>query len=113
MKELIFKLKETIYTGTTGTTTISTDFILKQSFRALLLYEELFGIQYIDDGKMNSRYKLLYCMLRAANKVIFNYNYDQFIDLLDDNQDSVEEFIKYLKSLALPDADFDDKKKAQ
>ena len=52
-------------------------------------------------------------MLRAANKVIFNYNYDQFIDLLDDNQDSVEEFIKYLKSLALPDADFDDKKKAQ
>jgi methionyl-tRNA synthetase len=38
--------------------------------------------------------------LKAANKEAFKFNYDEFIDTLDENQDSVQKFFDYITELS-------------
>jgi hypothetical protein len=79
------------------------EFLIKQTFRSLLLFEEMTGVKYEKDNKIGTQLKMLYCILKAANKETFKYDYDEFIDTLDDNQDSVQKFFEYLNSIANPD----------
>ena len=108
MEDINFKIKRSIPNSTGGTINIIDTYSVKQTFRALMLFEEMTDTQYENDGKMNTQFKMLYCILKAANRQIFKYTYDEFIDLLDDNQDSVQEFFNYINSLIKPD-----KKKAK
>jgi hypothetical protein len=77
----------------------SEQFVIKQTFRALLLFEEMNDREY-NDTKLNDQFKMLFCLLKAANKETFKYSFDDFLTILDDNQDSVQKFFEYLNSLA-------------
>jgi hypothetical protein len=81
------------------------EFLIKQTFRALMMYEEMTGKSYEADDKMNTQFKMLYCILKAANRETFKYNYDEFIDTLDENQKSIEDFFKYLTDINTPKPD--------
>lgn len=76
-------------------------FIIKQSFRALLMFEEL---SKKNISQMNESIAdvllLFYCMLKAGNKDLFKYSYDEFIDVVDANPDTLTVFTKYLESQA-------------
>jgi hypothetical protein len=87
------------------------EFLIKETFRALLLFEEMTGIKYKNDDKLGTQLKMMYCILKAVNRTTFKYSWDEFIDLLDRNQEAVENFIDYLKSIANPDDP--DKKKVK
>jgi cobyrinic acid a,c-diamide synthase len=58
------------------------------------------GEKYKSDTKLTPQFKMLYCMLKAANKEAFKFNYDEFIDTLDENQDSVQKFFDYITELS-------------
>ncbi len=75
------------------------EYKIKQSFRALMLFEEMTGKSvYQMDQTLNDVIKLFYCIIKANNRNIFNFSFDEFIDTIDDNPDSVELFNDYLLS---------------
>ncbi len=76
------------------------EYVVKKSMRALLLFEELTGkpMSKIDDS-LNNTITLFYCILKVANKD-FNCSFDEFVDLIDDNIDSINVFTEYLQSEA-------------
>lgn len=77
------------------------EYILRNSTRALLKFEELTGKSVL---LINENYTdtitLFYSMLYGANKNTFKYGLDEFIDVLDDNEGSIEVFNNYLISQA-------------
>ena len=76
------------------------EFIIKQTFRALMLFEEISGRNSNEiKENINDLMLLFYCILKGANKLTFQYSFDEFIDLLDDNQESIEVFNEYLQEL--------------
>lgn len=76
------------------------EYKIKQSFRALLLFEELSGKDVSDiKDSVSDILKLFYCILKANNKDIFNYTFDEFIDLIDENYESVDLFSKFLNDI--------------
>lgn len=129
LKDFRFKLKEkvptkitntevisgqTITTITSGTTTIINEYNIGWSFRASLKYEEIFKKWYVDDKTVNTEMQMLYCILLSFNKNKFNYTFDEFVDILDDNVDSIIEYLNYLKSIPTTlDTDTDKKKENQ
>jgi len=73
------------------------EYILKQSFRSLMQFETMTGKFATEvNQSINDLTKLLYCMLSANNKDIFNYTYDEFITLLDTNENIMTDFSTYL-----------------
>lgn len=85
------------------------EYILKQSFRSLLMFEEMTGknITNINDS-LTDTLKLFYCMLKASNE--FDYTYDQFVDIVDSNENSVDSFTNYLIELNSDNNSVDKKK---
>lgn len=76
------------------------EYKIRQSFRALLLFEELSGKDVSDiKDSVTDILKLFYCILKANNKDTFNYTFDEFIDLIDENYESVDVFSKFLTEL--------------
>jgi len=73
------------------------EYIVKKSYRSLMLFEEMSG-RNIDEMKdsVNDLMLLFYCILKANNRDIFQYSFDEFIDVIDEHPDSVEVFNKYL-----------------
>ena len=96
MEQLKIKLNEVEYT-------------LKPSTRSLLKFEDMTkkSVSKLDDN-FSDIITLFYCMLYGANKDIFKLSFDEFIDIIDDNQESIEVFTEYLKNQAEP---VEDKKK--
>jgi hypothetical protein len=79
-----------------------------------LKYEEIFKKWYVDDKTVNTEMQMLYCILLSFNKNKFNYTFDEFVDILDDNVDSIIEYLNYLKSIPTTlDTDTDKKKENQ
>jgi hypothetical protein len=81
------------------------EFIIKQSFRAWLLFEEMTGRVYEKDEKLGTQLKMFFCMLKAGNQEKFRYTFDEFIDLLDKYPGAMNIFYEYLKKLAEPNGD--------
>lgn len=83
-------------------------YILKQTFRAIMYFEELAkkSVNNADDN-LTDLIIMFYCLLKAANKDSFKYTLDEFIEVLDENQEQVEVFNNYLLSKKQPE----DKKK--
>jgi hypothetical protein len=78
-----------------------TELVLKQSFKSLMMFETMTGKYATQvNESISDLTKLLYCMLSANNKETFKYSYDEFIDLLDNNLNVMEDFSAYLVSEA-------------
>jgi hypothetical protein len=76
------------------------EYVVKQSFRSLMLFEEMTGknANQLTDN-LTDLMTLFYCILQAGNKDIFKFSFDQFIDLIDNNQDTIQVFNDYLADL--------------
>lgn len=74
-----------------------TEYVVKKSYRSLLLFEETTG-RGVDQIKENvsDLMTLFWCILKANNKDTFKFTFDEFIDLLDEYPDTVEVFNNYL-----------------
>lgn len=85
---------------------------VKQSFRSLMQFEEMTGRSvYQMNESLNDIMKLFYCMLSANNRTTFTYTFDEFINLIDDNPESIEAFTKYIKGETKEEAKAPVKKK--
>lgn len=77
------------------------DLIIKQSFRALMLFEEMTSKTV---NEMNESVadilKLFYCILKANNLDTFNWNFEQFIDIIDEQPEVFTSFTDYLQEQA-------------
>ncbi|MDP4207669.1 MAG: hypothetical protein Q8928_02530 [Bacteroidota bacterium] len=79
---------------------LGNEFVVRQSFGGLILFEEMTGkTSTIITDSVSDASKLFYCFLKAGNRETFNYSYDEFINVLDETE-VFEEFVEYLKSLA-------------
>lgn len=69
------------------------EYALKYSLRAFMLFEQMlskpFNVETLTDT-----YVLFYCFLMASNKP-FDITFEQYMDLLDENPETVREFNKW------------------
>ena len=77
------------------------DYVIKQSFRSLLMFEDMTksSVENMEEN-LNNTLTLFYCILKAGNRNTFLFSFDEFIDLMDSNVDSLTVFSEYLQSLA-------------
>lgn len=80
MKEISIKIREKEYQ-------------IKQSFRTYMLFEELSGKQIGEIETMKDNIMLIYCTFKGCNKN-FEFSFDEFIDILDENPEIFSEFGK-------------------
>jgi len=75
------------------------DYAVKQSFRALMLFEEMTGKNPLSmNENITDVMMLFYCFLRGANKD-FMFEFDAFVDVVDSDVGIFESFTGYLQSL--------------
>lgn len=76
-------------------------YIIKQSFRSLMLFEEMTGKTV---NKMNDSIadilKLFYCILKGNNMVTFTYSFDEWLDVIDEQPEALTTFTDYLTEQA-------------
>jgi spore coat polysaccharide biosynthesis protein SpsF (cytidylyltransferase family) len=73
------------------------EFLIKQSFRSLMEFEKMTKKPAPEmDVTVNDLITLFYCVLKAANKETFDYSFENFIDVLDNNSEVLNEFSNYL-----------------
>ena len=77
------------------------NFKVKQSFRALMKFEEMTGRSvYKINESINDVMTLLFCILSANNRETFKFSFDEFIDLIDNNPTVIDDFNAYLLTVA-------------
>lgn len=78
------------------------EYLIKQSFRSLIMFEKLASkkINEVNDN-VTDIVLLFYCILSGCNKT-FVYTFEEFLDILDENPESIEVFTNYLESQAQP-----------
>jgi hypothetical protein len=76
------------------------EFIVKKTNKALIDFEIMSKkkISQMDDSYTDTM-TLFYCFLKSANRQTFLYNFDEFLDILDDNMDKMQVFNDYTNSL--------------
>jgi hypothetical protein len=76
------------------------EYVVKKTNKAIIDFEVLAQkkISQLDDSYTDTM-TLFYCFLKAANRDTFKYTFDQFLDVLDDNMDSIQVFNDYATSL--------------
>jgi hypothetical protein len=87
------------------------EYLVKRNWKSLIMFEEMTK-KSIDDikGSVKDLIMLFYSILKANNKD-FTLSIDEFIDILDENEDAVESFTSYIQRLAGTSENTDDKKK--
>jgi len=78
------------------------DYILKQSFRSYLLYEETTGKQIADITTMKDILTLLYCSFKGCNKD-WEYTFEEFIDIVDEDPEILTKFNEFNNSIETPE----------
>lgn len=83
----------------------------KQTFRGLLQYEEITG-KGIDKmtGSLTDLFILFYCFLSSCNNDTFKYDFNAFLDILDEEPQLIEQLSALLKPNAVV---VEDKKKVK
>jgi hypothetical protein len=72
------------------------EYLIKKSNRALMEFERVTGKSVFNlDDSYTSLITMFYCILKVNNQH-FSYTLDKFIDLLDNNQDSIDVFNEFL-----------------
>jgi len=89
---------------------------LKNTNRSLLKFEEMTGKNVLDmDNTYTDTLKLFYCVVYGANYKIIDFDFEGFLDILDDDETLTEQFTQYLKrkqvELQDDESDESDKKK--
>jgi hypothetical protein len=76
------------------------EFQIKQSFRALMIFEKLTGksVSQSNDS-INDIMMMFYSIIKGCNKN-FDFDFEFFVDLVDENPKSIEVFTKYLNDIA-------------
>ncbi len=67
----------------------SKDYPIKLSVRAMIEFESMAGKPLSEMSSIKDVTIIFYCMLKAGGMTL---NYDQFMDLIDDNPDALREF---------------------
>jgi len=76
------------------------EYILKQSFRGLMIFEKMTGKNaYQANTSMNDSLTMFYAMLQASNRTTFTMSFDEFLDQLDEFPEALSEYNSYLVSL--------------
>jgi len=78
------------------------EYTIKQSFRTYLLFEERTGKQISDIQSMKDILELLYCSFKGCNKD-FEYDFDSFIDVIDDDPSILTKFNEFNNSIIQPE----------
>lgn len=69
-------------------------YIIKQSFRSYLYYEEMTGKQISDIKSIKDILTLLYCTFKACNKN-WKYDFDMFVDAIDEDPTILDKFNQF------------------
>ena len=69
------------------------EYALKYSLRAFMFWEQMMSKPF-DVQTLTDTYVLFYCFLMASNKP-FDVSFEQYMDLLDENPETVREFNKW------------------
>jgi hypothetical protein len=90
------------------------EYVIKKSFRALMLFEETTG-RNVDQLKetVSDLMLLFFCILKANNREKFLYNFEEFLDSIDEHPDTVEVFNDFLLTEAKKNTESQPKKKAK
>jgi len=76
------------------------DLVIKQSFRALMEFERMTGRNaYEVNTSINDSVTFFYCILKGCNKGLFNYTFDDFLDILDQNPQILAQYNAYMIGL--------------
>lgn len=90
-------------TNTSGSAIIKingVEYKINTSFRGIMLFEEMTGLKIAEMPETTTNMlKLFYCILKACNPEKFNYTFDQFIDMIDNDSTSFETFNEFLLQL--------------
>lgn len=84
------------------TITISgTEYKIKQSYRALMMFEEMTKktIGQINESVADIL-KLFYCILKANNQSTWTYTFDEYLDIIDEQPEVFQQFTEYLDEQA-------------
>ena len=77
------------------------EYKIKRSNRALMFWEDLTGKSFEDlKGTLTDMLKYFYSVLVVNNRN-FDFTYEDFVDLTDDNQEAFEQFQSYLISFIM------------
>jgi hypothetical protein len=76
-------------------------YVMKKTNKGIIDFERLMGksISKIDDTYEDNM-SLFFTFLRAANRNTFKFTFDEFLDLLDENEDTIKVFNGFTESLA-------------
>jgi len=71
------------------------EYIIKKTYRSLLEFEDLSGVA-VTEMKQTLYHLLMlfYCIVKVNNKIELTFN--QFVDLVDSDPDSMDRFNEYL-----------------
>jgi len=73
------------------------NFELRDSNRSLLKFEEMTNKSVMDiDANYTDILNLFYCVLYGANKNKFKYEFEDFLDILDEDDTLIDKFTNYL-----------------
>lgn len=77
------------------------DYTIKQSFRALMLFEEMTSktVNQMSES-IADIFKLFYCILKANNLNVWKYTFEEFLDLIDEQPEVFTQFTEYLEEQA-------------
>jgi hypothetical protein len=71
------------------------EYLIKKSYRSLLMFEEETGKAITEmQQTLKDLLMLFYCIVKANNKVEMSFL--EFVELIDENQESMDKFNKYL-----------------
>jgi len=77
------------------------EYIIKQSFRALMLFEEMTEKTVNEmTESVADILKLFYCILKGNNLTTFKYSFDEFLDTIDEQPEVFTQFTEYLQEQA-------------
>ena len=76
------------------------NFIIKKTFRGLILFEEMTGRAASDaEENISDVMKLFFCFMKGGNPVTFTFEYEEFLNIIDDHPEIFEEFNTYLQRI--------------
>jgi uncharacterized radical SAM superfamily Fe-S cluster-containing enzyme len=77
------------------------EYIVRKTNKALIDFERMMGksVAKIDDTYTDNM-TLFYCFLKAANKDTFKFTFDEFLYMLDENEENIKVFNGFTETLA-------------
>ena len=76
-------------------------YLLKDhAFRAMFLFEEMTGKSIVDIKLLKDQVTYMYCLFKASNEE-FDYTFDEFLDILEDDVQLFTDFVSHISKKKL------------